>query len=425
MSTTPQTNDQTDKGRVGDGWKETMRQVKERVTSQGVLILDGGLATELENRGCDLHHRLWSAKLLAENPGLIREVHGEYLSLSRVDLLTTSSYQASTSGFLLSGYSTQEAQRLLKLSIRLALDAVVAFEEEEEGENKRKKDGGFACRLPLVMVSLGSYGATLADGSEYNGKYAEKVGLKKLKRFQRNRLFSLLSGITDPTERTRLVLLFETIPSVLEAKAIFDLLAGDYEEEEEDEGEGEDDKEGSGGIEKDERKEWWLEELPFGVSLSYRSEEEVSDGTKVEMAMETLVNGVLKRNDESLEQRFLGLGLNCTDPSYVHSLLFKINSSPALIRLRTRNSTSFSSSSSSSSSTDVGEVVGGEYDSFPLTLCYPNLGKGFDATTHTWLPVKTGMMENTFSQLSLQWYKAGARILGGCCRTTPLVSSSF
>lgn len=38
-------------------------------------ILDGGLATELEKRGANLNHELWSAKLLYENPQLIKQVH--------------------------------------------------------------------------------------------------------------------------------------------------------------------------------------------------------------------------------------------------------------------------------------------------------------------------------------------------------------
>ena len=39
---------------------------------QGTMILDGGLATELEARGCDLDDELWSARILLESPDLIR-----------------------------------------------------------------------------------------------------------------------------------------------------------------------------------------------------------------------------------------------------------------------------------------------------------------------------------------------------------------
>ena len=45
------------------------------VPAAGVLISDGGLATELEARGHDLSDDLWSARLLAEAPAEIVAVH--------------------------------------------------------------------------------------------------------------------------------------------------------------------------------------------------------------------------------------------------------------------------------------------------------------------------------------------------------------
>lgn len=45
---------------------------------QDILLLDGAMATELEARGCNLADSLWSAKVLVENPELIREVHLDY-----------------------------------------------------------------------------------------------------------------------------------------------------------------------------------------------------------------------------------------------------------------------------------------------------------------------------------------------------------
>ena len=44
----------------------------------GVVVLDGAMATELEARGCNLADSLWSAKVLVDNPELIREVHLDY-----------------------------------------------------------------------------------------------------------------------------------------------------------------------------------------------------------------------------------------------------------------------------------------------------------------------------------------------------------
>src|SRR5271155_452605 len=62
------------------------------------VVLDGALATELERRGADLNDPLWSAKLLLENPGLIRQVHLDYLRAG-ANVVTSASYQASFEGF--------------------------------------------------------------------------------------------------------------------------------------------------------------------------------------------------------------------------------------------------------------------------------------------------------------------------------------
>src|SRR5687767_5924597 len=44
----------------------------------GVLILDGGLATELERRGHDVSGALWSAAILRSAPEAIEQVHYDY-----------------------------------------------------------------------------------------------------------------------------------------------------------------------------------------------------------------------------------------------------------------------------------------------------------------------------------------------------------
>jgi homocysteine S-methyltransferase len=68
------------------------------IEKQGCVILDGALPTELEKRGANLNHALWSAKLLIENPTLIKQVHLDYLHAG-ADIITTSTYQASFDGF--------------------------------------------------------------------------------------------------------------------------------------------------------------------------------------------------------------------------------------------------------------------------------------------------------------------------------------
>ena len=41
----------------------------------GIMVIDGSMSTALENMGLDLNHRLWTAKALAENPELVKQVH--------------------------------------------------------------------------------------------------------------------------------------------------------------------------------------------------------------------------------------------------------------------------------------------------------------------------------------------------------------
>jgi homocysteine S-methyltransferase len=80
------------------------------LAAQDVVILDGALATELERRGADLRDPLWSAKLLIENPDLIRQLHYDYLAAG-ADVITTASYQASFEGFARRGIDAAQARR--------------------------------------------------------------------------------------------------------------------------------------------------------------------------------------------------------------------------------------------------------------------------------------------------------------------------
>ncbi len=47
---------------------------------------------------------------------------------------------------------------------------------------------------------------------------------------------------------------------------------------------------------------------------------------------------------------------------------------------------------------------------------YPNSGEIYDPVTKTWMGTSQG---KGFTLASKSWYEAGARLIGGCCRTTP------
>src|SRR5574339_998891 len=86
------------------------------------LVIDGALATELERRGCNLKDELWSAKILLEQPELIKQVHLDYFKAG-ADCAITASYQATIEGLARRGLNEQEATDLIQKSVKLATEA--------------------------------------------------------------------------------------------------------------------------------------------------------------------------------------------------------------------------------------------------------------------------------------------------------------
>ncbi|MCJ7712594.1 MAG: homocysteine S-methyltransferase family protein, partial [Chloroflexi bacterium] len=94
--------------------------------------LDGGLATQLEAQGADLSDRLWSARLLIEEPEAITAAHvAFYRAGARV--ATTASYQATFEGFAARGIDRDSAEVLLRRSVVLAVEARARHLMELEG----------------------------------------------------------------------------------------------------------------------------------------------------------------------------------------------------------------------------------------------------------------------------------------------------
>jgi len=162
------------------------------------IVLDGGLGTLLEQRGSDLSSALWSARMLVEQPGLIRSAHREFFAAG-ASVGISSSYQVSYEGLRSIGLDTADTNRLLNLSVALVADArsdVAADGDERE---------------LWIAASVGPYGAMLADGSEYRGDYGRTVD--ELRAWHRPRLEQLATAGAD-------VLAIETIPCLAETEAV-------------------------------------------------------------------------------------------------------------------------------------------------------------------------------------------------------------
>jgi len=292
------------------------------IHKQGLVILDGALATELEKRGANLNHALWSAKLLTEDPNLIKKVHEHYLQVG-ANVISTASYQASFLGFEKQGYTKEEAIHFLQFSVELAMSA---------REDYLQSLGNSLSVNPLIAASIGPYGAALADGSEYTGY--TNVSLENLMAFHEERLVVLANTKAD-------ILAFETIPCIDEAVAIKELLK------------------------KHTPKQAW-------ISFSCKDATRLSSGELFEDAVK-----VLEDADE-----IIGVGVNCTAPEYILSLI------------------------------QIAQPI-----TKKTILVYPNKGETYNPIDKVW--ETKSHCDNSFIDQASIWLNAGAKAIGGCCRTSP------
>ncbi len=164
--------------------------------ASGAVVLDGGLATRLEERGNDLSDGLWSARLLVDDPGEVAAAHADYVAAG-AEVATTASYQVSYDGLATRGVDAAGTDALLQRSVELAREAVAG--------------NGW------VAASVGPYGAALAGGQEYTGDY--DLGVERLRSWHRRRIQVLAEAGPD-------VLALETIPSLAEVEALLSEVAG-------------------------------------------------------------------------------------------------------------------------------------------------------------------------------------------------------
>ena len=229
-------------------------------------MLDGGLATQLEAQGNSLADPLWSARLLLEDPAEIMRAHLAFYR-SGAAVATTVSYQATFEGFASRGIDHAGAVGLLRRSVALASEARAAWQAERPADD----DGSL-----LVAASIGPYGAMLANGAEYRGRYGRSVA--ELRAFHRERLEVLAATEAD-------VLACETIPELEEGIALLELLA---------------ETPGARG---------WL-------SFSCTDGARLRSGAPVEEAFALA--------EQSM--RVLAIGVNCTAPQHVDELLARARS---------------------------------------------------------------------------------------------------
>ena len=235
--------------------RETLPQVLHTVHR---LVLDGSMSIGLEEQGCTLGGLLWTARLLAEDPEKIKNVHVNYFRAG-ADCGMTCSYQASVAGFMKYGYTAQQAEALIRRSVELFREA------RDEWWAQEGKAAGRA--YPLCLASCGPYGAFLADGSEYRGRYG--VPDTVLHEFHQCRAELLWEAGAD-------ILLFETQPSLHEV-----LIEAEIAEQ---------------------------LGAPYWISFSCENGERIWEGDRLQDCAATLANA---------HPHLVMLGVNCTPPAYM------------------------------------------------------------------------------------------------------------
>ncbi len=303
-------------------------------------ILDGGLATELENRGHDLSGALWSARLIKDDPAAIVDVHRAYLEAG-ADIIIAPTYQIGTREPVVWSDKWQD----FVPSIRHGLDIAIAARDSFWKTEQKRTDSS----KPLVAASIGPYGAILANGAEYTGDYdytklpprtlddsiQDHSPQAKLAGFHMLRWLLAMESDVD-------LLACETLPSFLEVQALLILM----------------------------RK---AAQKPVWFSFSCRDGERISDGTPIRECAK-LLDG---------EPKVAAIGVNCTKPIFVESLIREIRS----------------------------------VSDKPIVV-YPNSGEVWNGAENCWIEGGDETVAQ-FVERAVRWREAGATIIGGCCRTGP------
>ncbi len=216
------------------------------VSRRPFTLLDGGLSTMFEELGESPVGPLWTAAQLVDRANIVTEAHRRYVDAG-ADVVVTASYQASENGLIAAGLEPMAARRVLGSTTSVAR----------------------ASGASVVACSVGPFGAYLANGSEYHGRY--RASWAEVRAFHRARLEVLVE--TEPD-----LFAIETIPTGVEAEIIVEVLRS-------------------------------LTTAPAWVAFSCKDEARTCGGESLHDAVARVVADVD------------AVGVNCTAPHFVEPLL--------------------------------------------------------------------------------------------------------
>lgn len=370
-----------------------------------ILILDGGVSTFLEQLQIQNSHNnnnnsgfgffqyrsLWSSSLLLNEKGQhdIKLAHEAFYNAG-CDIISTVTYQLShyhctrthphnkqdhdsvekRGDEVILNFTKEDIDELLKLGIQLANEVRM-----ERRIKLQETTGTSSNRDSYVVVSLGCFGACLADGSEYRGNYGRT--LQELIAFHEIRFQTIMKLLQSDNYNLRVDgIAFETVPCSLEVTAIIHVLKSWKGEQIRINGDSYDDQ------------------VAIWISLACKNGSMLNDGT----LLSTVLDKIESLDDDELIH---GIGINCCDIQHVQSL----TSILANHQLQSQHNKR-------------------------AIIFYPNSGETWDAQSESWIEgsgcsnpemFANQMMSSVQSIQSKfrQQNKASRIIVGGCCRTTP------
>jgi len=216
-----------------------------------VVVIDGGLSTALELLGADVSGSLWTAQTVVDNPAILERAHRSFVEAGS-QIIATASYQCGQSQFESCGLTPAQSRQAL-------LDTTLIARRAVAGTNT------------LVAASIGPFGACLADGSEYTGRY--DVEWSDVEDYHRHKLNILVDSGAD-------LIAVETIPLADEARLIAEILQE-------------------------------CGSPPAWFSFGFADSAVTYGGNTVSQAVASVVD----------YDNLVGVGINCTGPVYVEGLL--------------------------------------------------------------------------------------------------------
>ena len=216
-----------------------------------MVVIDGGLSTALELLGADVSGSLWTAQTVVDNPALLERAHRSFVEAGS-QIIATASYQCGQGQFESCGLTPAQSRQAL-------LDTTLIARRAVAGTNT------------LVAASIGPFGACLADGSEYTGRY--DVEWSDVEDYHRHKLNILVDSGAD-------LIAVETIPLADEARLIAEILQE-------------------------------CGSPPAWFSFGFADSAVTYGGNTVSQAVASVVD----------YDNLVGVGINCTRPVYVEELL--------------------------------------------------------------------------------------------------------